>query len=78
MSRDAPTTQKSIPTTQNTQKTTPTKEAASTKGSGRLRRPPPFVVSFVGVGFCVFCVVGQHICVVWPSLDTIAQQSRTF
>ena len=39
-------------------------------------RPPlwrrPKAASFVGVGFCVFCAVGQHICVVWPSLDTTA------
>ena len=56
MSRDAPTTQICSPTAQNTQKPTPTKE--TTKG-GR-----PKAASFVGVGFCVFCAVGLHICVV--------------
>ena len=34
--------------------------------------PPPFVDSFVVVGFCVFWVVGLHICVDGASLDTIA------
>ena len=46
--------------------------AASTKGGERLRRPPPFVDFFVGVVFCVLCVVGLHICVLGASLDTIA------
>ena len=74
MSRDAPTTQICSPAAQNAQKPKPTKEAAFGrlhKGGGRLRRPPPFVVSFVGVGFCVFWAVGLHICVIGASLDTI-------
>ena len=75
MSRDGQTTQICCPTAQNTQKPTPTKEAAFGrlhKGGGRLRRPPPFVVSFVGVGVGVFWVVGLHICVVGAFLETIA------
>ena len=47
---------------------------ANTKGGGL--RPPPFVVSFVGVGFCVLWAVGLHICVVGAFLDTIALQAE--
>ena len=46
--------------------------AASTKGGGRLRRPPPFVDSFVGVGFRVFVLLGHIICAVGAFPDTIS------
>ena len=75
MSRDAPATQICNPTAQNTQKPTPTKEVAFGclhKGGAGAFGTRPFVVSFVGVGFCVFWAVGLHICVVGASLDTIA------
>ena len=70
VSRDGQTTQICCPTAQKTQKPPPTKE--STKVGRRRRRPPPFVVSSVGVSFCVFWAIGLHICVVGASLETIA------
>ena len=75
VSRDAPTTQICSTTALNTQKPTPTKEAAFGRHHKWGQAPSahaPFVDSFAGVVFLAFWAVGLHICVVGASLDTIA------